>query len=288
MPERRHLAHLVVAVVLALVLGACASDGTGGSGGSGGSGGPDGESTSAGAQESPGSGSSSSTSPSDEPPPPPMPRFGAAKIGQCHRMTARQTRSPITRRRATPCSGPHTTTVAYVGLVRRALTTRTPLARRRAVASRVCRPAFRRMVGGTPELRAASLLTWTFFVPSRAQLQRGARWIRCDVLARSGDQLVPLPFDRPVLGNGLPEQLRICQTAEGVDVSCARPHEFRVAGVFRPPGDAYPGPAFTGAARDRCEAIIGEPGGYWQPPSPQGWARGDRFVRCLTPGETTG
>ena len=286
MPERRHAALLVVAVVLALLLGACSASEPGDSGNSGGSG--DGG-TSAGGQESPGSGSGSAgSSPSEEPPPPPMPRFGAGQVGQCHRMTYRQTHSPITRRRATPCSGPHTTTVAYVGLVRRALTTRTPLARRRAVANRVCRPAFRRMVGGTPELRAASLLTWTFFVPSQAQLQRGARWIRCDVLARSGNRLVPLPFDRPVLRNGLPEQLRICQTPEGADVSCARPHAFRVAGVFRAPGEVYPGPAFAAVARDRCEVLIGQPGGYWQPPSPQGWAQGDRFVRCLTPAETAG
>ena len=40
------------------------------------------------------------------------------------------------------------------------------------------------------------------------QLERGARWVRCDVLARSGDQLVALPDRQPLLRQGVPEQLR--------------------------------------------------------------------------------
>ena len=35
-----------------------------------------------------------------------------------------------------------------------------------------------------------SILTWTLFTPGQDELERGARWVRCDVVARSGNKLV--------------------------------------------------------------------------------------------------
>ena len=58
---------------------------------------------------------------------------------------------------------------------------------RRAIGKRLCEPAYRKLAGGTVADRATSLLTWTLFTPSSDQLERGARWVRCDVLARSGE-----------------------------------------------------------------------------------------------------
>lgn len=214
---------------------------------------------------------------------PPDPRFGMPQVGQCHAMTRAQSRTPVATTTAIPCRRRHTTVVAYVGLVRKAITSRTPIAKRQKVARRLCQPAFNRAAGGTPADRATTLLTWTFFTPAAAQVERGARWVRCDVLARSGKQLVPLPPAAPLLKAGIPEPLRVCQTGAGLDVSCGRPHQFRVDKVFRVAGAAYPDlTAFTLTARTRCEQLTGRPGGYWQPPSRPGWASGDRFVRCLS------
>ncbi len=146
----------------------------------------------------------------------------------------------------------------------------------------MCEPAYRKLAGGTVSDRATSLLTWTLFTPSQAQLERGARWVRCDVLARSGDQLVPLPDAKPLLAKGVPESLRVCQTETGADVSCSRPHAFRVEAVYAASGSAYPdAAAYTAAARARCQQLMGD-GGYWQPPSRAGWKAGDQFIRCLS------
>jgi hypothetical protein len=148
----------------------------------------------------------------------------------------------------------------------------------------LCAPAYRKLVGGTLADRATSILTWTLFTPAQAQLERGARWVRCDVLARSGKGLSPLPAGQPLLRLGVPEQLRVCQNEEGIDVSCSRPHAFRVDAVYRAFGDAYPDlEAYTATARSRCQELTGKPGGFWQPPSRAGWRSGDRFVRCLSP-----
>jgi hypothetical protein len=167
--------------------------------------------------------------------------------------------------------------------VPKAVSPKAPLAKRQALGTRVCAPAYRRYVGGTLADRATSILTWTLFTPGQSQLERGAKWVRCDVLARSGDQLIPLPNGDQPLKAGVPEDLRVCQTDTGADISCARAHAFRVEAVFRAVGQAYPDPArYTAIARDRCKELMGKYGGYWQPPSKSGWNAGDRFIRCLS------
>ena len=212
----------------------------------------------------------------------PDPGFQAPRIGTCTRMTYGQSRASVAARGQAPCRGPHSTVVARVVFLPKAVSAATPVARRDALGQRYCAPAYRQLVGGTLADRATSLLTWTLFTPGELQLARGARWLRCEVLARSAGQLVPLPLGRPLLGKGVPEQLRICQTTAGADISCARPHAFRVEAVFRAVGEAYPDVlTYTATARDRCQQLVGSYGGYWQPPSRAGWAAGDRFIRCL-------
>ncbi|MEO5653137.1 MAG: septum formation family protein [Marmoricola sp.] len=256
----------VLALLLTLVLSACGGSAPGKAKGPAGA---------------PGSTGTVGGSASAEPPAPPEPRFGVPKAGQCHQMGYAQSKSPVFLGAKVPCRKAHTSLVIHAGVVDAAVTAQTPVARRRAVARKVCEPAFRRLVGGTPALRATSLLTWVFFTPSAAELARGARWVRCDAIARSARELVALPATTPLLRKGLPEQLRVCQDNKGVDVSCARPHQFRVEAVFLPSGNAYPGQAFTSVARDRCRTLMNGALGYWQPPSRAGWAAGDHYVRCL-------
>ncbi len=215
-------------------------------------------------------------------PPAPDPGYGVARVGQCFAMSAAQSYASVAGGRRVSCSKPHNTVVAFVGYRKSPVTPRTSVAKRRALGKRLCAPAYRRLAGGTLADRATSLLTWTLFTPGQAQLERGARWVRCDVLARSGNRLVPLPARKPLLGKGIPTQLRICQTSAGADVSCTQPHAFRVAAVYQAVGRAYPAPkTYTATARARCQELMDGDGGYWQPPSRAGWKAGDRFIRCL-------
>ena len=213
----------------------------------------------------------------------PDPGYGAPQVGRCYRLSPSETLAPVTSSRRVSCGKKHTTVIAHIGYVKKAVTSDTPLAKRRAIGKRICAPAYRKLAGGTVPDRATSLLTWTLFTPSSDQLQRGARWVRCDVLARSGESLVALPERKPLLGKGVPESLRVCQTETGADVSCARPHAFRVEAVYAAPAGAYPDPTrYTAAARTRCKELMGTAGGFWQPPSEAGWKAGDRYIRCLS------
>lgn len=221
--------------------------------------------------------------------PAPDPGYQAPKPGQCYRMTGAQSRASVATGRLTNCKARHNSVVAHVGYVRRAVSAETPIAKRRNLGRRVCEPAYRRVVGGTLADRATSILTWTLFTPGQAQLERGARWVRCDVVARTGNQLIELPAAQPLLAKGVPEQLRSCQDAAGVDVSCGRPHSYRVEAVYRAAGNDYPDPTrYAAAARGRCQELTGKAGNFWQPPSRQGWAAGDRFIRCLSPQPAAG
>ena len=213
----------------------------------------------------------------------PDPGYQAPKVGQCHRLTFAESRASVAGGQRVSCKKPHETVVAYVGYRPRAVTPGTSVAKRRALGKQVCEPAYRRVVGGTLVDRATSLLTWTLFTPDRAQLARGARWVRCDVLARGGSRLVPLPATVPMLGAGVPEQLRVCQDAAGVDISCASPHAFRVEAAYQETRTAYPTtPEYAAVARTRCLELTKKYGGYWQPPSITAWQSGDHFIRCLS------
>ena len=139
--------------------------------------------------------------------------------------------------------------MSYLGYLRRPVTPRTPIAQRRALGQRFCEPAYRKVVGGTLADRATSILTWTLFTPGQAELRRGARWVRCEVVARSGAVLIPLPSSTPLLSSGVPEQLRVCQSSAGRDISCSQPHAYRVEAVYRAVGDTYPSGARFTAAR---------------------------------------
>jgi hypothetical protein len=267
--RRRLLRSLVVALALVLLLTGC--------------GGTEGES-SGGAKGASNSDTADDPAPARNAEPAPDPGFEAAKAGQCFRMTPAQSRASVATSPPVGCRKPHNTVVAFVGYLPKPVTPTTPLAQRRSLGKRLCAPAYRKLVGGTLADRATSILTWTLFTPGQAQLERGARWVRCDVLARSGNGLSPLPAGQPLLRLGVPEQLRVCQNEEGIDVSCSRPHAFRVEAVYRAFGDVYPDlEAYTATARSRCQELTGKPGGFWQPPSRAGWKSGDRFVRCLSP-----
>lgn len=258
---------LALVLALALLVAGCGGDDKGKADGSG-----------------KGSSSSAGKDAEGDDGPAPDPGFEQPKVGECYQLTPAQSRASVVDRSAVPCRGKHTSVVAYVGYVPRPITPATPLGQRRALARRLCEPAYRRVVGGTLADRATSILTWTMFTPGQAQLERGARWVRCDVLARTGKGLMPLPAGQPLLKAGVPEQLRVCQNNDGVDISCSRPHAYRVEAVFRAAGNAYPAaPAFTPTARQRCKELTSKDGGFWQPPSRAGWRSGDRFIRCLGP-----
>ena len=161
-----------------------------------------------------------------------------------------------------------------------------------------CRQRFASYVGGDAGTRALVRLTMTYFLPSQAEFDRGAHWVRCDVVALQAEQiLAELPstlagaLDRPAVV----QDYSLCSVAEpgtagSVMVTCNQEHEYRAISALRLGADSddYPGEDVTRTeGRNRCEALIQEgvdaEGGYtfsWTYPTPRDWNAGQRFGYC--------
>jgi hypothetical protein len=164
-------------------------------------------------------------------------------------------------------------------------------------AATACQKSFAHFIGGDPAAQALSRLTVTYFVPSQADFDLGAHWVRCDVIAlQTANVLAPLPrAARGLLSN--PDALArygVCSNGEPGSaavhlVMCSQTHAFRAVEALRlgDPNARYPAEAVVrSGGEQRCRAYLDQllgPKGYtyaWTYPSPQDWRAGQRFGYC--------
>jgi Septum formation len=167
-------------------------------------------------------------------------------------------------------------------------------------AAALCRRAFTAFIGGDPATRALSRLTVTYFLPWQGGFDRGAHWVRCDVIAlRTEHTLAGLPTrlrgflnDESALTDyGVCALGRPGSSAAAL-VSCGHKHHFRAIAALRlgTPSAGYPGTAVTRVdGKRRCRTLVaahtGKSGGYaftWTYPTHADWATGQRFGYCWT------
>ena len=165
-------------------------------------------------------------------------------------------------------------------------------------AARTCRSRFARFVGGDDETRALSRLSVTYFVPDQKSFDRGAGWVRCDIVAlRAASSLAPLPDPlRGFLDD--PDSLAaygVCSTDDPGRmgsrlVMCSEDHTYRAAAALRL-GRAfaeYPGEQVAKESGSRqCADLLAQEledgDGYsyaWTYPTSADWAGGQRFGYC--------
>lgn len=165
-------------------------------------------------------------------------------------------------------------------------------------AADACTSRFGSYVGGDAKTRALARLTVTYFLPSQSDFDRGARWIRCDVIALQAERiLAELPRKlRGVLDDeAVLTDYGLCSVAEpgapdSVMVTCGQLHAYRAIAALRlgATTDAYPGDQVTMVdGQRRCEELISErlgtKGGYtfsWTYPTATDWRAGQRFGYC--------
>lgn len=165
-------------------------------------------------------------------------------------------------------------------------------------ASRGCRKAFGGFIGGTSADRALSRLSVTYFLPDQRGFNRGARWVRCDVVAlKTFNTLAALPRDpeRFLDKRGSLDSYGVCSTGEpGAAgsrlVMCSGKHAYRALVALRLGAESarYPGRAAAGTAgQQRCSTYVAETLGTndaytfgWTYPTVSDWAAGQRFGYC--------
>ena len=231
------------------------------------------------------------TAPSVTPSPSPDP---APRVGQCHRLTWDQAVSPVHEGRAVPCRTAHTAQTYYVGSLRlgRLTVDAAP------VQERVARACTRRLgahVGADQRALRLTMVQPIWFTPSLEQVDLGADWFRCDVVALEGhEQLRRLP--RQTRGIATDPAVAMCGTAAPGSagfqrVACARAHQWRAVASIDLPGDRYPAEgagldALTNACRDAARDLAQDPLNLrWSQelPTRAQWRAGRTYGLCWMP-----
>ena len=163
-----------------------------------------------------------------------------------------------------------------------------------------CDRRFARHVGGGRNVRVLSRLQPVWFVPTPAELSRGARWYRCDVIGFAGaDELARLP-DGTAGVLEQPDSLEtygLCSTATpnlpgDYQVMCGRRHAWQAFAVIRLRGaeGQWPSRKRLAAARRECKTRARAHQGYplewtygWQPPTREQWHEGRHWGYCWVP-----
>jgi hypothetical protein len=234
---------------------------------------------------------------SEAPPPPP-------KAGACYRLSVDDAQAASTNAEPVPCRQDHTARTAFVGKVSRLAggnaTPDDPAVARKL--SDDCRQRGLTFLGGDPVTQNLSRFVTVGFVPTASEIDAGAEWYRCDVVAfGNGERLLQLPFERRLAGildqGDALDTFGTCGTAApGTDdferVACSLPHSWRALTTIRvADSDRYPGAAEVRRSGDEeCADQVEDQAGPtteiqygWEWPTRAQWDAGQRFGFCWAP-----
>ncbi|MGH3471079.1 MAG: septum formation family protein [Nocardioidaceae bacterium] len=233
-----------------------------------------------------------------KPPPPPPPE---PKVDTCRNLSYGAIGRYSNTTPTTPCKKGHTAyTFAVAQLPTKVLVKGVGIGNPtiQDAASGLCHGAFPRFIGGDARARAMSRLTVTYFLPQQKGFDRGAHWVRCDVIALQAKQVLSgLPMDpRHLLDH--PRRLAsytVCSkgapgAAGSMLVICSQPHSYRAVAALQlgPDKASYPSSAVTKVdGQKRCQKLVSSTvmagGGYsygWTYPTASDWQHGQRFGYC--------
>jgi hypothetical protein len=229
-------------------------------------------------------------------PPPtaqPQPR---PKAGACYDLSYDEALSPTSHEDPVPCGSAHTSRtylVATLPEVQAGHLLAVDSDRVQEAVASTCRARFAAYVGGTALERRLSLLRPVWFTPSLREADLGANWLRCDVVALSGDTgLAPLTGD----AKGEPDAYAVCGTAEpGTQgfsrVVCRHAHSWRAVSTVDLSGSSYPGEQASrskaaGPCKQAGASRADDPLSYrWglEVPTREQWAAGTTWATCWVP-----
>lgn len=218
------------------------------------------------------------------------PLAGAPTEGSCYRMNQVQLNAPTSSKRPlSDCYSNHTSYTYLVGLFPEGATSSD--AQR---ADNQCQKHLTKATGLSKAELFGTVLDYVWFEPTTTQWTAGARWFRCDLVAKTDSSLVRLPntsYLDTEFTDGVPDKYAKC-IVSGPDtdgdgeqnakyLTCDKPHEFRFAGAFTAPGKKYPGEdALKSLTDDRC-ADITQTSSWWATwPYKTHWDLGNHLLAC--------
>jgi hypothetical protein len=214
------------------------------------------------------------------------PAFQQPSVGECRALTFDELHRKSNNEAPIDCSEPHTSRVIATGRLPRGETWDASIRRLNRIATDICDPAWKAALGGTYRSRAMTVYSWGWFIPTLAQRERGARWIRCDLILYGGRALVRLPTDdEPALGSEpFADRIAACLKQETfIHTTCARTHAWRATGTFVLRQEEYPTDReVRRAAINRCPSVVTTDSFAWRYRGVFQWRAGDHVVACYS------
>ena len=214
------------------------------------------------------------------------PNYHKPVVGECRDYTLADVAPRSNTTPVIDCTEAHTAKVIEVGRLPRGGTWADyTIAQQWRMIYKVCHPAYNAILGSNDALRDMSSFTTAWFIPTKAERDAGATWLRCDLVLYAGTKLADLPYDaRPMLPAApLPDIVARCQTRVYADTVCASGHAWRATGTFKLPESYYPGDKrIRKAAINRCPALTSSRTFHWTWRSQLVWEKGDHQVVCYT------
>lgn len=230
-------------------------------------------------------------------PPPPAPAVGVCRILTFAAAAAASDSSP-----AMPCARRHTAVTVSVGALvskthLKTLNINSPAVQQLLTVS--CPKAVAAYVGGSSGVFALSQIQAVPFVPTPAQIAKGANWYRCDLVVLAGAHtLAPISgtMRHALVPTTALNRWGTCGTAVPSSrtfrrVLCSAHHSWRAVALIRiPRRSAYLSKTTSRAASLACRKIAAKAAHgalkyswSFQWPNPQEWRAGQRFGLCWLP-----
>ena len=188
------------------------------------------------------------------------PAFEQPSVGECRVLTYDEHNRWSNNEAPIDCSERHTSRVIAPGRQPKGVGWDASLRQLNRIATDICDPTWKATLGSTYRSRAMTAYSWAWFIPTKAQRERGARWIRCDLILYGGRALLRLPTDaEPALGTEPPhpDSVAACLKARTfIHTACSRTHAWRATGTFVMRQEAFPTDReFRRAAIRRCPSL---------------------------------
>jgi hypothetical protein len=211
------------------------------------------------------------------------PHFEEPVIGDCHQYGFQVLNGRSDTSAAVPCSQSHTAKVFHVFQLPDTMDWTATDAELAALVSKQCDPVFKTWMGRDLLTIALTAYSYAWFSPTQTQIDAGARWLRCDIIAYKSGALAPLTKNKPpMIPQPLTKAVRKCLNgAKYRTTVCSAKHQWRADGDFKLAPGKYPSATkFGKIAASRCPRLVATRAYLYQFPSKAQWKSGDRIMIC--------
>jgi hypothetical protein len=210
------------------------------------------------------------------------------KVGQCRTTTFTQAFANADAHKPVPCSHVHSLkTFAVVSVPKKFSLKKKPTMALFRWVYDACAPKYSRALGGGFTKIEQTAYSWWSFFPTKTEINRGARWVRCDlslIATRLNNRsyFPPLPnLSFPMIGSRtITDTTRRCLASKTYlyETPCAFAHVARADQTYTLDIKGYPSAAtLKSTAASHCPGKRYSTGAKWD------WTRrGDHVVTCYS------